>query len=130
MANWQNLTAMATRTADRAFGEPVRLSFLKDGQVDPGRPPMDLPRVQLHLPGETDVVPSRSNSSFTTHVMGGTGLLIIQKAGFLGELRQGDKVRADRRTGQPWFEILAVDATGTDQIVAQLSLATKAGSAP
>lgn len=125
MANWQNLTAMATRTADRLFGEPVRLSFLKGGEEDPGRPMAEL-QAQLHLPGEGDVVPSRSNSSFTTHLVGGTGLLIIQKAAFTGELRQGDKVRADARDGQPWFEILTVDDKGPGQIVAQISLSTKA----
>lgn len=129
MANWQNLTAMATRTADRLFGEPVRLSFLKGGLEDPDRPPQDL-RAQLHLPGESDVVPSRTNSSFTTHLVGGTGLLIIQKAVFVGELRQGDKVRANARGGQPWFEILAVDVNGAGQIVAQISLSTKARAAP
>lgn len=125
MANWLNLTAMATRTAGRLFGEPVRLSFLKGGQEDSTRPMAEL-RAQLHIPGESDVVPSRSNSSFTTHLVGGTGLLIIQKAVFTGELRQGDKVRADARDGQPWFEILAVDDKGSDLIVAQISLSTKA----
>lgn len=129
MANWQNLTAMATRTADRLFGEPVRLSFLKGGLEDPSRPPQNL-RAQLHLPGESDVVPSRSNSSFTTHLVGGTGLLIIQKASFNGILRQGDKVRADVREGQPWFDIGTVDVNGAGQIVAQISLSTKARPAP
>lgn len=129
MANWQNLTAMATRTADRLFGEPVRLSFFKGGQEDPARPLVDL-RAQLHLPGESDVTPSRSNSSFTTQLVGGTGLLIIQKSVFAGELRQGDKVRADARDGQPWFEILSVDANGAAQIVAQISLSTKARRLP
>lgn len=129
MANWQNLTAMATRTADRLFGEPVRLSFLKGGLEDPDRPMLDL-RAQLHLPGESDVVPSRSNSSFTTHLVGGTGLLVIQKAVYVGELRQGDKVRANARDGQPWFEILAVDVNGAGQIVAQISLSTKARATP
>lgn len=129
MANWHNLTAMATRTADRLFGEPVRLSFLKGGLEDSDRPMQDL-RAQLHLPGESDVVPSRSNSSFTTHLVGGTGLLIIQKASFNGILRQGDKVRADAREGQPWFDIGTVDVNGAGQIVAQISLSTKAKPAP
>lgn len=115
---------MATGTADRLFGEPVRLSFFKGGQEDPERPVIDL-RAQLHLPGESDVLPARSNSSFTTHLVGGTGLMIIQKANFAGELRQGDKVRADAREGRPFFEILAVDAKDPSQIVAQISLATK-----
>jgi len=129
MANWQALTARATRTADRLFGEPVRLSFFKGGREDPDRPKMDL-RAQLHLPGESDVVPSRSNSSFTTHLVGGTGQMIIQKAFFVGELRQGDRVRADARDGQPWFEILAVDGHCSGQIVAQISLAAKPRPAP
>lgn len=125
MANWRNLTGMATRTADRVFGEPVRLSFFKGGLEDSARPMLDL-RAQLHLPGESDVTPSRSNSSFTTQLVGGTGMLIVQKADFDGELKQGDKARANGRDGQPWYEILTVDATGADQIVAQISLSTKA----
>ena len=128
MANWQNLTGMATRTADRLFGEPVRLSFFKGGHADPARPLADI-RAQLHLPGESDVTPARSNSSFTTQLVGGTGLLIIQKATFAGELRQGDKVRADMRDGQPWFEVLDVDARDANQIVAQISIAARASPA-
>ncbi|MCR6672196.1 hypothetical protein [Devosia ginsengisoli] len=119
---------MATHTADRLFGEPVRLSFFKGGAVDPNRPVADI-RAQLHLPGETDVTPARSNSSFTTQVMGGTGLLIIQKSIFSGELLQGDKVRADAREGQPWLEILAVDVRDANQIVAQISIAARASPA-
>lgn len=124
MANWQDLAAKATQTADRVFGEPVRLSFFKHGSADPARPPVNV-RGQLHLPGESDVVPGRSNASFTTQLVGGTGLLVIQKIVFSGELRQGDKVRADDRDGQPWFEILTVDNAGASQIVAQISLSTK-----
>ena len=108
--------------ADRIWGEPVRLSFFKGGEVDPARPALDL-RAQLHLPGEVDIRPERSSSTFTTSVVGGLGLLIIQKLVFNGELRQGDKVRADAKDGKPWFEIGAVDNTSANQIVAQISLA-------
>lgn len=128
MANWQDLTARATQTADRVFGEPVRLSFFKNGEADPDRPVADI-RAQLHLPGESDAVPGRSGASFTTQLVGGTGLLVIQKLVFNGDLRQGDKVRADDRDGQPWFEILSVDKAGASQIVAQISLSKKRGAA-
>lgn len=120
---------MATRTADRLFGESVRLSFFSGGQPDPERPPADL-QAQLHLPGESDASPARGNSSFSTHLVGGTGLLIIQKADFAGQVREGDKVRANARDGQPWFEILTADTKGASQIVAQISLSTKARPAP
>lgn len=115
---------MATQTADRLFGEPVRLSFLKGGAPDTSRPALDL-HGQLHVPGETDVTPGRSNSSFTTQLVGGTGLLILQKAAFNGELRQGDKVRATGRDGQPWFEVLTVDSSGAAQIIVQISLSNR-----
>ncbi len=124
MASWQHLTARATQAADRLWGEPVRLSFLIGGEADPDRPLQDL-RAQVHLPGEIDVKPERSSATFTTSHMGGIGLLIIQKVAFTGKLRQGDKMRASARTGQPWFEIGAVDETGANQIVAQISLSAK-----
>ena len=129
MADWQHLVAMATGTAGRLFGEPVRLSFFKGGKVDPSRPPVDT-RAQPHLPGETDVTPGRGNSSFQTSLVGGTGLLIIQKSDFAGPLQQGDKVRLDARDGQPWFDILTADANGVAQIVATISLAGKLAAPP
>lgn len=119
MANWHRLTALAARAADRHFSESVRLSFLDGGLVDDSRPPLDL-RAQLHLPGERDIVPARASASFTTQVVGNSGLLIIYKASLTEQLRQGDLVRASDRDGQPWFEVNAVDES-VDQVIAQIS---------
>ena len=128
MANWRDLTARATSTAARAFGEPVCLSFFKNGAIDPDRPIIPELRAQLHLPEEADGKLGRSSSQFSTQVIAGLGLLIIQKVDFEGQrLLSGDKVRGLDRTGQPWFEIVSVDSKGADQIVAQISLTTKAG---
>lgn len=128
MANWRALTAMATGTADRLFREPVCLSFLKQGLVDPDRPKLTI-NAQLHLPEETDGKLGRSASQFHIEVVSGVGVLIIQKADFLDQtLLAGDMVRGLDRAGQPWFEILSVDTRGADQIVAKISLATKAAT--
>ena len=129
MASWQRLTAMATGVTHRLFREPVRLSFLKQGLVDPTRPQIEI-TAQLHLPEETDGKLGRSSSQFQIEVVSGVGLLIIQKVDFVGHrLITGDMVRGLDRAGQPWFEILSVDTRGTDQIVAKISLANKASTA-
>lgn len=86
-------------------------------------------QVELHLPAEGEGKLARSSSSFSTQIVSGVGLLIIQKADFgNGRLLTGDKVRALDRDGKPWFEILSVDSKGTDRIVAQISLTTKAAN--
>lgn len=126
MVNWRNLTAMATRTADRAFGEPVRLSFYKAGAADGSRAAQDL-RAQVHLPGETDIGFVRGNKAMAAAIVGGAGLVIIQKSVFDGALAQGDKVRATARSGQPWFEVAFVDNKSTDQIVAAISASKSSG---
>jgi len=119
---------MATGSAHKLWGEPVRLSFLKEGLVDPARPQIEL-RAQLHLPEEVDGKLGRSASQFSTEVVSGVGRLIIQKAGFEGQkLLSGDQVRGLEREGAHWFEIISVDSRGNDQIVAQISMATKSAS--
>ena len=129
MANWRALTAMATGVTSRLFREPVCLSFFKQGLVDPTRPKIEQIDAQLHLPEETDGKTGRSSSQFQTEVVSGVGLLIIQKADFVDRaLITGDKVCALDRAGQPWFEILSVDTRGADQIVAKISMASKAST--
>lgn len=119
MVNWQKLTGMATKAADRAFGEPVRLSHLVGGAADPERPVQDT-RAQIHLPGEAEISMGRGNAGLTASVVTGAGLLILQKASVTSALKQGDKVRASARDGQPWFEVTAVDDRGASQIVATI----------
>lgn len=119
---------MATGAVNRLFREPVCLSFFKQGLVDPARPKITI-NAQLHLPEAADGKLPRSASQFHIEVMSGVGLLIINKADFIGQkLLTGDQVRGLDREGQPWFEILSVDANGADQIVAKISLATKAST--
>jgi hypothetical protein len=119
MMDWHKLTGMATRAADRAFGEPVRLSFLVGGAVDPERPALDT-RAQLHLPGEAEISLGRGNSALSAAIVAGAGLVILQRSAGAPELRQGDKVRADARPGQPWFEVTDVDDRAASQIVATI----------
>lgn len=123
MSTWQELTGQANRIADDVFGELVRLSFFRNGSLDPSRQPLQC-RAQLHLPGEGPGFP-QSKSQFSMQVIGGTGLLIVQKHA-LGNVRlsAGDKVKPCARDEQPWFEIVSVDARG-QQVVAQISLSTK-----
>jgi len=125
MVDWRALTRRATGTAGRLFGSPVSLSFFKNGDVDPDRPLIEELPAQLHLPEEGDAKLGRSSSQFSTQVVAGTGLLILQRTDFGGRLITGDKVRGLGLPGKPWFEILSVDNAGADQIVAKLSLTVK-----
>lgn len=112
---------MATRAADNAFGEPVRLSFYKGGgQVDEDRPPLDTV-AQVHLPGEGDIAVAKGNKVLSAAIVDGVGLLIINRVRSAVSISQGDMVRLSSRAGQPWFVISAVDARDHDQIVAVIS---------
>lgn len=111
---------MATRAADNAFGEPVRLSFFKGGEVDGNRPSVDTV-AQVHLPGEGDIAIAKGNKVLSAAVVDGVGLLIVNRARSAVTLSQGDKVRLTSRAGEPWYEISAVDARDLHQVVAVIS---------
>jgi hypothetical protein len=119
MVDWRKLEAAVDRKIGRAFGESVRLSFLKDGAVDPVRPMADIVAV-LHTGGD-DSIPIGPGGSYRSRISAGQAELLIDRSTYTGPLpRQKDKVRANDRAGQPWFEVAAVSDRYSNLIVLTL----------
>lgn len=119
MVNWRNLEAAVDRKVGRTFGESVRLSFLKDGVVDPDRPQAEIVAI-LQVGGDDSNAPGDrvSGGSFRTRLSAGQAELAIDGSSYSGPMpRVGDKVRANDRAGQPWFEIAAVSDRYSNLIV-------------
>ena len=119
MVGWRNLEAAVDRKIGRAFGESVRLSFLKDGAVDPERPMTEVVAV-LHTGGD-DSIPIGPGGSYRSRISAGQAEVLIDRSTYTGSMpRQGDKVRANDRPGKPWFEVAAVSDRYSNLIVLTL----------
>lgn len=117
MADWRALEAKVDRKIVSTFGESVRLSFLKDGVVDPDRPLVDITAI-LRVGGDDSFT---LGSGFRTRLSAGTGELVIDRSAYTGSpTRTGDRVRANDREGRPWFEVYSVSDRYTNLLVLSL----------
>lgn len=117
MAAWQDLEARLDGVVFGRFGEQVRLSFLKNGEVDPDRQAADLVGVLAVGSDEIERIPGRNVA-----VAAGFAKLILDGSTYAGPLvRAGDRVRANERAGQPWFEVRAVEDRHSNLIILALS---------
>ncbi|MCD1642467.1 hypothetical protein [Aurantimonas coralicida] len=116
--DWRELERAADRAALTTFGESVRLSFLKNGTVDPTRPMLDTHGL-LHVGGDDSA--SNANDSFRTRLSGGEAELFLDRASYAGPApRPDDRVRANDRDGTPWFAVTAVSDRYSSLIVLTL----------
>lgn len=106
---------------DKVFAEPVRLSFLRKGVVDPARAAVDIDAV-LRVGGGSDTNMSGGYAqSWRTQLASGKAELHINRAAYAGpKLVAGDRVQASSRPGEPWFEVLRVDDRGETRLVLEL----------
>lgn len=117
--DWRALEARVDGTMRRAFGENVRLSFLKGSVEDPARPAVEV-RAILHVGGD-DSVESGPGDYYRTRMAIGKAELFLDRATYTGPLpRKGDKVRALEREGRPWFEAATVSDRHSNLIVVSL----------
>lgn len=120
-ARFHGLRDRMIAQVDRTFAGPIRLAFLKDGQVDPERAAAEIEAV------------FRSGNSANTNMTGGMAqrwsvrfdaakaVLAIDRAKYPDiRLRVGDKVRVLSIPGQPWFEVLGVDDRSHTRLFAGL----------
>lgn len=106
---------------DRTFAEPVRLSFFKAGAIDPDRPAVEIEAVLRTGGGEETMVSGGRDRDWRSRITAQRSELHIDRAKYPHLVaRQGDKVRALARPGQPWLEVLAVDDRGSSRLVLQL----------
>lgn len=113
---------MVLAAVDKAFAEPVRLSFLKSGAVDPTRQPVETEAVlRVGGGGETNIAGGFAQT-WRTQLAAGKAELHINRAAYSGpQPRPGDRVRALSRHGQPWFAVERVDDRGEARLVLELS---------
>jgi hypothetical protein len=110
------------RAADQVFAEPVRLSFMKGGAVDPARPVVEIEAV-LRVGGgkETSVSGRGADSVWRGRIQAQRAELHIDRTRYpLVVARKGDRVKALSRPGEPWFEVMAIDDRGMTRLVLQL----------
>lgn len=105
MAGWRELEAKVDRKMAETFGESVRLSFLKDGTADPDRPLTEIVAI-LRTGGDDSF---SVGNGLRSRISGAKAELVIDRSTYAGPWpRAGDRVRANDRAGQPWFEVSAV----------------------
>lgn len=109
------------RQVDQKFAEPVRLSFMKGGAVDPNRPMVEIEAILRVGGGKETSVAGGRNSAWRSRITAQRAELHIDRAKYPTLVaRQHDKVKALARPGEPWFEVLAVDDRGETRLVLQL----------
>lgn len=122
MVNWREREAATDRIVSRPAhaGETVRLSFMKDGTVDPDRQMVEI--VAILATGGDDSKPmGDGNDRFRSRLSLGQAELFIDRDTYAGPmLRKGDKVRANDRTGKPWFEVATVSDRYSNLLVLTL----------
>lgn len=120
MANWRNLEAAVDQKVGLTFGESVRLSFLKNGAVDPSRPAIEITAL-LHVGGDDSKPVSDDGDRFRSRLALGQAELFIDRSSYTGPPpRQGDSLRANDRVGQPWFEVAIVSDRYSNLLVLTL----------
>ncbi|NDV88798.1 hypothetical protein GTW51_19055 [Aurantimonas aggregata] len=108
-------------SVDSVFAEPVRLSFLKSGAVDPARPAVEVEALLRVGGGNETNVAGGWAQGWRTQLAAGKAELSIDAALYAGPaIKVGDRVRAISRRGQPWFEVLRVDDRGETRLVMEL----------
>jgi len=106
---------------DKAFAEPIRISFLKNGAVDPSRQPVDVEGVLRAGGGKETNAAGGFAQSWRTQLAAGKAELHLNAASYAGPtIRTGDRVRAVSRRAMPWFEVLRVDDRGESRLVLEL----------
>lgn len=120
MANWRELEAKVDQTTARLFSERVRLSFLKNGVVDPDRAAVDINAI-LHCGGDDSFQPG---TGYRTRLSAGKAELVIDRSTYTGPMpRKSDRVRAYERGTSVWFEVLTVSDRYSNLLVLSLGAA-------
>lgn len=106
---------------DKIFAEPVRLSFMKNGGLDPERPIVDIEACLRTGGGKNTNVAGAQSRTWRTRMVAQRAELHIDRAAYPDiVVRGGDRVRATARPGAPWFEVLHVDDRGHTRLVLEL----------
>ena len=109
-------------SVDKAFAEPVRLSFFQRGVMDPQRQMIEIEAVLRVGGGDQTNVGGGYAQTWRTQLAAGKAELNINAATYAGpQIKSGDRVRAISRRHQPWFEATRIDDRGETRLVIELS---------
>lgn len=120
-ARFHALRDRTLAAVDQTLAEPVRLSFLKDGAVDPARAAVEIEALLRVGGGKETSVSGGRDRDWRTNIVAQKAELHVDRAKYPDiTCRPGDRVKALARPGQPWFEVLAVEDRGSSRYVLQL----------
>jgi len=122
-ARFHDVRDRVLAAVDRRFAEPVRLSFMKAGVVDPGRAMVEIEAI-LRVAGDASAITLKGSSGggWAPIIEAGKAELHIDRATYSGpSLRTGDRVKALSRQGEPWFEVASVDDRTQGRLVVKLN---------
>ncbi|WP_312411914.1 hypothetical protein [Shinella sp.] len=123
-ARFHELRDKVLAAVDFKFAEPVRLSFLTKvgGTVDPARPAVEIEAVLRVGEGKNTSVSGGNSMSWRSRIVADKAQLHIDRTTYTGpQPKQGDKVKALSRWGEPWFEVADVDDRSHTRLVLNLN---------
>lgn len=121
-ARFHALRDKVLASVDDKFAEPVRLSFLKSGAVDPTRPAVEIDAVLRVGEGKATSVAGGASGAWRSRIVADKAQLHIDRTTYTGpQPRQGDRVKAISRHGEPWFEVADVDDRSHTRLVLNLN---------
>lgn len=116
------IRAAVVAAVDRAFAEPVRLSFFKGETVDPTREKIEIAAVIRTASEEPQSVQSGPTSGWRTQVAPGEAELAVDASTYRGPpIRTGDRVCALDRPGRPWWKIVSAGDRGETRLTFRMA---------
>lgn len=120
-APFHSLRDLAAAEVDAVFAERVRISFLDGGVVDPQRAAIEIDAPLRVGKVEIGDISGGRTSDWSTRMAGADGVLSIAWATYGGPpIRVGDRVKALARSGEPWFEVTAIDDRNASRLIVLL----------
>ncbi|MGY6709711.1 MAG: hypothetical protein ACXIVF_15435 [Rhizobiaceae bacterium] len=109
-ARFHGLRDRMIAQVDQVLAAPVRLSFMKEGEIDPDRATVEIEAVLRNgNPANTNMTGGMAQR-WSVRIDAAKAVLAIDRAKYPDiVLREGDRVRALSLPGQPWFDVLGVD---------------------
>lgn len=120
-ARFHALRDRTLAAVDTFRAEPVRLSFFRNGTVDPVRPARVIEAILKVGGGKETSVSGRDVQSWRTSIVAQKAELHIDRTRHPDlKIAKGDKVRGLARPGQPCWEVLVVEDRSDTRLVLQL----------
>jgi hypothetical protein len=122
-ARYHALRDRTLAAVDRTFAEPVMIVARQDkgGDRDEARFSGEIEAVLRVNDGKETPVSGGRDRDWRTRISAQRASLHINRAKYPDIVsRPGDEVQALSRPGEPWFEVLAVDARGLSRLVLHL----------